>query len=76
MGLNLHGIVGVQSVQQIEEEEYEETVPKQAAPVKVSLHQDCSQTFFHTSTDVLPGVERRGANSVLDRSAFARLMLQ
>ena len=35
MGLNLHGIVGVQSVQQIEEEEYEEAVPKQAAPAKV-----------------------------------------
>ena len=29
--LNLHGIVGVESAQQIEEEEYEETVPKEAA---------------------------------------------
>lgn len=34
--LNLHGIVGVESAQQIEEEEYEETVPKEAAkPNKV-----------------------------------------
>lgn len=35
--LNLHGIVGVESAQQIEEEEYEDTVPKEAAkPNKVS----------------------------------------
>jgi len=33
--LNLHGIVGVESVHQIEEEEYEETVPKKASTVKV-----------------------------------------
>lgn len=35
--LNLHGIVGVESAQQIEEEEYEETVSKEAAKLnKVS----------------------------------------
>jgi heat shock protein 4 len=34
--LNLHGIVGVESAQQIEEEEYEESAPKEAAkPNKV-----------------------------------------
>ncbi len=35
MGLNLHGILGVESVQQIEEEEYEETVTKKAESAKV-----------------------------------------
>ena len=51
VGLNLHGIVGVQSVQQIEEEEYEETVPKQAAPAKVRLHQDRFWKSICTGTD-------------------------
>ncbi len=36
VGLNLHGILGVESVQQIEEEEYEETVTKKAESAKVS----------------------------------------
>lgn len=31
--LNLHGVVGVESVQQVEEEEYEERVKKAAAKV-------------------------------------------
>ena len=35
--LNLHGVVGVDQVQQIEEEEYEETV-KKPAPAKVGMH--------------------------------------
>ena len=61
MGLNLHGIVGVQSVQQIEEEEYEETVPKQAAPAKVSLRQDCFQKLPHVRANALPVVGGRGA---------------
>ncbi len=30
--LNLHGVVGVDQVQQIEEEEYEEPAPKKPAP--------------------------------------------
>ena len=33
--LNLHGILGVESVQQIEEEDYEETASKKAEPAKV-----------------------------------------
>lgn len=38
MKLNLHGVVGVESAQQVEEEEYEETVKVyEAAPVKVIL---------------------------------------
>ena len=40
--LNLHGILGVESVQQIEEEEYEETVTKKAEPLKVVT---CSRAF-------------------------------
>lgn len=35
--LNLHGIVGVESVQQIEEEEYEEAAPKKPDGTKVGL---------------------------------------
>lgn len=34
--LNLHGVVGVESAQQVEEEEYEETIKVyESAPVKV-----------------------------------------
>ena len=35
--LNLHGIVGIESVQQVEEEEFEETIFKPASTVKVCL---------------------------------------
>lgn len=35
--LNLHAIVGIESVQQVEEEEFEETIIKPASNVKVCL---------------------------------------
>ena len=78
MGLNLHGIVGVQSVQQIEEEEYEETVPKQAAPAKVSLHQDRFWKSSCTGTDQPSaiGLTEGSHRLCIYWSAYVWLMLQ
>ena len=42
--LNLHGVVSVESAQQIEEEEYEETVQKPATQVRM-LHSQLSNAF-------------------------------
>lgn len=59
LALNLHGITSVESVQQIDEEEYEETVKKQpAAPVssnatRAILLQDCLCAAFCTVQQTL-----------------------
>lgn len=42
--LNLHGVVSIESVQQIEEEEYEEIVKKAAVP------QPAKVTALHITT--------------------------
>ena len=38
MKLNLHGVVGVDQVQQIEEEEYEEPAPKKPAKARLPAY--------------------------------------
>ena len=50
--LNLHGIVGIESVQQVEEEEFEETVIKPASTVKVCLM--LSPLMVHSAMSACP----------------------
>ncbi len=53
--LNLHGVVGVESVQQVDEEEYEEKVKRPIAKVNVLL--SCQNLLFIAS-------QRSSANSL------------
>lgn len=75
--LNLHGVVSVENAQQIEEEEYEETVKKTpaaaaakaCAPTGLCCH--CPVTTPSTKSSTFSGGQQQTARSRLSRHKFA-----
>jgi len=51
--LNLHGVVGVESVQQVDEEEYEEKVKRPIAKVHVLFSRQIFCSLLHTEAALL-----------------------